>query len=761
VNAVNYPPVPLTKAFTVQANMKIAGLSGLLTGATDPDQINGAADPLSFDNGFTSTITVGSVSVGGATPCTGGTFSNLNAAVGTFDFDPPPGFSGSCTLTYTLTDNGFPAPGATSAATTITMTVSGPVIWFVNPTVAGPGDGRLSNPFKFLSGNPGTNNDADDVDAANQIIFVYSGTATGGISLLAGEKLIGQGVTGSFDTFFGTTPPAGTIARPALGGTTPVIQGTVTLGGNNNVVRGLTIQPPSGSRGLVASSSVTGIQVGAGSFPASSSDVSISSTSAAAIDLSGGGSGDFIFTSVSVTGNSTAANGILINNFSASTGSFTVKGTGTANSGGTIQNTTGAGISLTQTSNLSFDRMNIQTTGRSGVSGTQVATFTFTNGTINNSGTLSAPVDDRSNIGFGFQSTVTENNVSGVVTITGNTLTNAFEHGVDIQNFAGTITNAVITGNTLTSSTSSASSSGSGIRLLGFGSSSGVSNITKALIDSNTITNFPGGAGITAQYGNAVSGGAAGTWGTPGSLTNRIVISNNNIKGQSAANPMNTNAILMTLSGAGQANWLADSNGTAANPITNVGGAEIGVSIAGATAVATADVTNNHIQGITSSGAQAIAYSASFQIANTEAPQLTGTISGNTVSGQDGVGIQVLATNSNASISVSVLNNTVSAPNCGGCNRYGIRADSGSSNTTGVNPNVCLNISGNTSAGSGLNTGIGITRRTNATFNIKNLPVGDGQSPQLQTYINSLNPNGGGTTLGSATSGFASCTTAP
>src|SRR6185295_12744670 len=42
VNAVNDKPVvdPAAKAFTVQANMKITGLSGLLVNATDPDATN-------------------------------------------------------------------------------------------------------------------------------------------------------------------------------------------------------------------------------------------------------------------------------------------------------------------------------------------------------------------------------------------------------------------------------------------------------------------------------------------------------------------------------------------------------------------------------------------------------------------------------------------------------------------------------------------------------------------------------------------------
>jgi hypothetical protein len=422
-------------------------------------------------------------------------------------------------------------------------------------------------------------------------------------------------------------------------------------------------------------------------------------------------------------------------------------------------------VLLTSTKGPSFNNLTIQNTTLSGVSGTQVTDFTYTNGVITNSGTTTG--GDESNIYFGTATGVNpaDRNVSGVVTITGNTLSNAFEHGIDIQNFSGTISNATISGNTIASSTSSSTSHGSGIRLLGFGSNSVVSNITKATIANNTITNFPGGAGITAQYGNAVTSGPAGTWGTPGSPTNVISITGNTIKGETSANPMGANAILGTLTGGGQAAWNIENNGTQANPITNIAGAEIGITVRGASAVATADIKNNYIVGITSVGAQGIAYATDFQTTNSETPHLSGTISGNTITGQDGVGIQALATsNNNGALQVSILNNNVSAPTCGGCNRFGIRVDSGSGNpaVSGVAPTVCLDLSGNTSAGSGVNTGIGLTRRSNATasytFNIKNLPAADGQSPQLESYINGLNPNGGGTTLVSATSGFGSCT---
>jgi hypothetical protein len=407
--------------------------------------------------------------------------------------------------------------------------------------------------------------------------------------------------------------------------------------------------------------------------------------------------------------------------------------------------------------------MLIQTTGLSGLSGTQVVDFSFTNGKIDSSGTSAAPVDDRSNIGFGFQPGVnpTNNNVSGVVTITGNTLTNAFEHGIDIQNFSGTISNATIQNNTLTSSTTPANTNGSAIRLLGFGSTSVVSNITKATISGNTITNFSGGSGITAQYGNSVSS-VAGTWGTPGDATNIILIQSNFINGQNTVNPLGANAVLGTLFGAGHAAWKIDSNGTAGNPITNVCGTAIGVNVEGASANATADITNNHIVGFPCAGAQAISFGATFFSAGTDAPTLSGTISGNVISNQDGNGIIVLAgSNSKATVNVSVVNNSATAPNCAGCNRFGMLMDSGSAAQTDVTnaPTVCLKMTGNTSAGSGVDTGIGITKRTptaggaTPVFNIQGYPGG-----AVDTYVAGQNPAGGGVTLVSATTGFGTCT---
>ncbi len=351
VNAVNDAPTAQAKNFNAQANMKITGLTGMLTGATDPD---------SGDAGYTATFTVGTVST--TTP-SGGTISNLNTSTGSFDFDPPPGATGDVTFTYTVCDSGNPLPSACSAPATVTINVSGPVIWFVNPAAVGNGDGRLSSSFNNLAS-------AAAVDASGHRIFVYTGTATSGISLNTDEWLIGQGVTGAgFDALFSITPATGTIPRPSINGTRPVIQGNVAMA-TSDAVRGLNIQPASDTQGLTASSA-TGLTVG---------EASVTTVNAAAVNLSSSG-GTINLTSVSANGGS---NGIVLNNV---TGSFTVTGTDTtAGSGGTIQNVTGTGIALTNASNVSLSNMNVQTSGDDGINGANVNGITLAGVSVINNG---------------------------------------------------------------------------------------------------------------------------------------------------------------------------------------------------------------------------------------------------------------------------------------------------------------------------------------------------------------------------------------
>jgi hypothetical protein len=387
VNAVNDAPVALAKSYGAQANMLIAGLSGLLGGVTDAD---------TGVNGCTPTFSVVNVS---ATTPPGGNITNLNTTAGTFDFNPPPGVTGNVTFTYQVIDNGCPGT-ATSAAATVTVAVAGPVIWFVNPAAAVNGDGRLGTPFNTIAA-------ANAVDAASHRIFVYSGTVVAGITLNANEWLVGQGVTGaSFDAFMGIAPPAGTVPRPSINGTRPTLNqvgGSVISLGAGNVVGGLNVSNANGS-------GITGANVGtlalsdfdvtataaalslttSGIVTATGADNDLTSTSGAALSVQNvtiGGAG-LTFKSISA-GNATAAadpvNGIVLNNTGTS-GGLTVTGTGGACSsaatctGGAVQNTTGDGIVLTSTRAVSLTRLFVGGSGNHGIVATTVSGLVAGNG---------------------------------------------------------------------------------------------------------------------------------------------------------------------------------------------------------------------------------------------------------------------------------------------------------------------------------------------------------------------------------------------
>jgi len=199
-----------------------------------------------------------------------------------------------------------------------------------------------------------------------------------------------------------------------------------------------------------------------------------------------------------------------------------------------------------------------------------------------------------------------------------------------------------------------------------------------------------------------------------------------------------------------------ENNGTSTAPLANTAGVGIACSAFGAVTVV-CPIVNNFIDQNSSVNAQpGIAVGGDGNGDSSKAATLTSTISNNNIKNTQGNGI--LATNRAASgtMRFKIQNNTVAAP-LGGV-RPGIRIDSGN-NTAGENTNVCLNISGNSSAGSGGTQGIGLRKQgtvsTTDAFAINGMTAT--ASPGVENYVDGLNPAGGGTLLISATSGFTNC----
>jgi VCBS repeat-containing protein len=311
VTAVNDAPTATAKAHSTHSGIRItigAGSTGkLLEGATDPDDPAGdlAASPT-----FTA-----------VTPA-GATVTLLDPATGTFTYNPPAGYSGAASFQFTVCDDGVPvAPSQCSASQTVSFTVTGPDLWFVDAGAAPGGSGRLTDPFNSLASLPGAR-------GTNDRIFVASGTYATGHTFLVSERLVGQGSFGaSFDAALGVIVPGnGTLdPRPSLGGVAPILQGTVTMAAAS-VLSGVAIS--SGAATGLAASGAALITVLQTSVTSTVTAVNVSASSAGPLGVS--------FTSTTSSG---GANGILLANVD---GTFSF-------GGGSLTNNTTAAFVLTNT----------------------------------------------------------------------------------------------------------------------------------------------------------------------------------------------------------------------------------------------------------------------------------------------------------------------------------------------------------------------------------------------------------------------------
>lgn len=298
------PPAPA-------ANNDVATASGNI-------QISAAAPGvLGNDNLFGATIT------GSSTTSAQGGNVTVNAD-GSYTYNPLAGYEGADSFTYTITN-------ATGSSTgTVNITVSG-MIWFIDNN-ATAGNGRLTTPFNTLEAFRVVNNGTGNNPAANDNIFVYESATpyipTSTLTLLAGQKLIGQDASASLSSISGVTPPAGSVALPAMNngnGTFAIISTTagstngITLG-SGNTIRGLTVGP------------TTGVKIFGSTFGA----LTIGNSATPDVKLTGNGGalnltdGSFATTSgfTSITTTSSGSQGIHLAGITgtASFGSTTVSG---------------------------------------------------------------------------------------------------------------------------------------------------------------------------------------------------------------------------------------------------------------------------------------------------------------------------------------------------------------------------------------------------------------------------------------------------
>ncbi|HYV10908.1 MAG TPA: Ig-like domain-containing protein, partial [Pyrinomonadaceae bacterium] len=275
--------------------------------------------------------------------------------MGKFTYNPPAGFEGVDTFTYTLTDNANATSAASNRTATVSLTVSG-MIWFINNNDLGSSpDGRLTSPFKTLAAFQAVNNGTGNHPAANDNIFVYESATdyVGPVTLLNGQKFIGQDATASISVITGITPAVGSDALPAMN------SGNATITNITSAGIGITVAQNNTLRGFTGGNAVTDI-TGTGFGTLNVLDVT----------LNGNGQ-----TLNLTTGTLTGSFGSLSSTNSATTGLSLSGVAGSLTTGSTtVTNSTGIGISVA-TSGLTLGFANTSVTG-SGDTGVSLTTNT-------------------------------------------------------------------------------------------------------------------------------------------------------------------------------------------------------------------------------------------------------------------------------------------------------------------------------------------------------------------------------------------------
>ena len=344
-------PVARPDTYNAIGNVRIdvnTAVTGVLTNDSDAD-------------GDTFTATAGASSTNG-----GNVVMNAD---GTFTYNPPRGFEGTDTFTYTLTDS----TGKTDTGI-VSVVVSG-VVWFIDNNAGGGGDGRLTAPYNTLAAFQAVNNGTGGNPAAGDNIFIYRQTVTdytGPVTLLNNQRLIGQGATASILAITGLGTPSGPNQLPATSGTNPNIVTTAAATnainlavGASNTIRGVTLGNTTGSK-IASGANFGTLTVG----PASgTSDVTLTGNGQALSLTSGLLAARF----AGISSTNSAGAGITLNSVGGSLVTPTT----------TITNPTSLGISVT-TGSGTFN-FGVTTSTQSGGTGVSIQTSggTITFGALN------------------------------------------------------------------------------------------------------------------------------------------------------------------------------------------------------------------------------------------------------------------------------------------------------------------------------------------------------------------------------------------
>lgn len=237
------PPQAVNDGYTAVGNVLLTVT--LDESVLDNDIVGGCLDERAESNAITApgsnTTMDGLTVVAFDQASANGGQVNVNAD-GSFTYNPPVGFEGSDTFTYTMQ-----TPGGVQDTATVTINVAD-VVWFIDSSAAGGGDGRLTGPFNDVNQFLAIQGNGGPTDAEVQdYIFFYAGNQTpyvATIPLLDDQQVRGEAedlvVNGRTIVTAGMRPILSTILQIGEGGE-PIIQLA-----NRNTIRGVELNGSEG-----------------------------------------------------------------------------------------------------------------------------------------------------------------------------------------------------------------------------------------------------------------------------------------------------------------------------------------------------------------------------------------------------------------------------------------------------------------------------------------------------------------------------------
>src|SRR5262245_38154847 len=448
------------------------------------------------------------------------------------------------------------------------------------------------------------------------------------------------------------------------------------------------------------------------------------------------GASGMTFRSISANG---AANGIVLNTTGATAG-LTVTGNGgvctsatPTCTGGRIQNSVGAdttsttpvgtGIVLNNTRNVSLSLMRIDNHSNFAIRGIDVQGFAMANTLIDGiNGT---------NDGFD-EGAVSFTNLTGSASVTNSSIGGAIEHNMQVLNSSGTLNRLTVTGTTFGGMDTTFGSDG----LLVESSGTAVMNVT---VDTNTFTSA---RGDHFQYSNTTAAQAGDVVFTNNTITNAhpaVVGGGGGIRVVGGNNTGQNGSITFNVSN----NSLVGARGTA-----------LAVNKLGGTGTYIGTIANNTVGAAGVQGSGSLEGSGIFVLTD-GGGTYTASITGNTVRQYDNDGIFTQTGGSgvvgSGTRNLTVTGNTVTEPEtqvAGALATNGFHLNGGT--TVGDTYQICLNLSGNTLAGSGQDTipagstfgDFRLRQRQSTTVRLPGYAGGATNDAAVVTFIQGQNPGG-------------------